>query len=946
MSLKPWRDLIAPHTDVLNGTYQEAEFAADLSKVAAGTATPEYQDPKLFFERTFITEGMRLLLDSLVRRLSGKGGDPVIQLKTAFGGGKTHTMLAVYHVANSCIPAKEMMGVSPILDSAGITSLPKANVAILDGNALSASQPRTHNGITTNTLWGSMAAQLGGEAAYQMLAQSDRDGTSPGKEVLASIFQKFAPCVVLMDETVAYVRQFEESKSYSGGTFESNLSFLQALTEATAQVPTTMLLASLPESDLEVGGARGKLALQHIEKIFGRLEAIWKPVATQEGFEIVRRRLFCTTTDTNARDEVCRSFADMYIQNKGQFPNETAESAYFDRLKASYPIHPEVFERLYEDWSTLEKFQRTRGVLRLMAMVIHRLWSDGNQDYLIMPASLPFYATTVQNEMIRYLANGWDPVMERDIDGPSAIPTKMDEQNPLIGSLQGYRRVARSIFLGSAPNVEAQHVRGISSQRVHLACAQPGQQIGRYDDALKHLSDKLHYLYSGNERFWFDTKPNLRREMEDRKERFKLEEHLIPEVQNRIRSILRGGRFAGIHVFTPHDDIPDDQAVRLVVLSPLKRHKGKNQRSAAIEEAALINTTRGQQPRQYQNRLVFLAADEEAMPRVWEQVKTYLAWKSICDDTALNLDRYQTQEAKKSCEDADKRLAGMMAEVWKWLLAPAQEAKPGGGVTELFWEEKSITTSSQNPVDTIFKVLEENELVIPKWAPIHLKNILQSWFWKNDQVDVPLMDVWKACCSYPYLPRLLDSAVLQDTVSAGVISADFFGYANGKEGDKYLGLLFGKSGSVYVDQSSLLINPDAASAFQSAQAAALAGATTVGSGEPGSGYTSGGNTGATTGTTVTGTTGTAPTCGGTTSTGSTMKRFHGSVSLDPISMGLDAAKIAEEIVQHFTSTMGTTVSITLEIEANAPAGINDSIRRAILENARTLKFKSAEFEEE
>ena len=614
MPLKTWRELIAPHKDVLEGTWLESDFAADLSKVAAGTAPSEYQDPKLFFERTYITEGMRLLLDSLVRRLSGKGGDPVIQLKTSFGGGKTHTMLAVYHVANAAIPAKEMMGIPQILDQAGVTSFPKANVAILDGNALSASQPRRHGNITANTLWGELAWRLGGDPAYAMLAQADQDGTSPGKDVLAEIFKTYGPCVVLMDETVAYIRQLEDGKSYKGGTFESNLSFLQALTEAASQVPNTMLLASLPQSDLEVGGAWGKQTLNSIEKIFGRMEAIWKPVATLEGFEIVRRRLFSTLADTNTRDEVCKAFVDMYAQSKGLFPNETSESSYLDRLKGSYPIHPEVFERLYEDWSTLDKFQRTRGVLRLMAMVIHRLWSDGNQDYLIMPSSLPLYAPQVQNELIRYLPNGWDVVMERDIDGPNAIPTKMDEQNPLVGSLQGYRRVARTIFLGSAASVAAQKVRGISQQRIHLGCAQPGQQIGRYDDALKHLTDKLHYLYTGNDTCWFDTKPNLRREMEERKARFTIDVHLVPEVQNRLRTVLRGNKFAGIHVFTPHDDIPDDPSVRLVVISPKKRHKAKNQHSPAIEEAALINTTRGQQPRQYQNRLVFLAADEDAIP--------------------------------------------------------------------------------------------------------------------------------------------------------------------------------------------------------------------------------------------------------------------------------------------------------------------------------------------
>ena len=147
MNLKPWREIAVPHEDVLKGTFQQAEFAADLSRVHQGTATVEYQDASLFFQRTFITEGMRLLLDSVVKRLAGKGGDPVVQLQTAFGGGKTHTLLAVYHLAEGKSQASKLQGIPPILDQAGIAELPKAKIAVLDGVELLglASKPRAHS---------------------------------------------------------------------------------------------------------------------------------------------------------------------------------------------------------------------------------------------------------------------------------------------------------------------------------------------------------------------------------------------------------------------------------------------------------------------------------------------------------------------------------------------------------------------------------------------------------------------------------------------------------------------------------------------------------------------------------------------------------------------------------------------------------------------------------
>lgn len=431
--LKPWREVATPHEDVLKGTFQQAEFAADISRVHDGSATPEYQNAALFFQRTFITEGMRLLLDSVVKRLAGRGGDPVIQLQTAFGDGKTHTMLAVYHLARGEMPASDLQGIPSILDAAGVTELPKAHVAVLDGNKLAPNMPQQRGPVSVRTLWGELAWQLERESGYEQVRQADESGTSPGKEVLAQLLADHAPCVILMDELLAYIRQFEEGKSFSGGTYDSNLSFVQALTEALKAVPTAVLLASLPESDKEAGSQRGINALRTLEHYFARVQALWKPVATEEAFEIVRRRLFAHINDHSIAEAVCRAYADCYIANGSDFPRETQEGRYYDRLRQAYPIHPEVFDRLYEDWSSLDSFQRTRGVLKLMAKVIYRLWKDGNNDPLIMPGSLPLYDSDTRNEAIYYLPPGWDPVLEKDIDGERAETTDIENRDTRLG---------------------------------------------------------------------------------------------------------------------------------------------------------------------------------------------------------------------------------------------------------------------------------------------------------------------------------------------------------------------------------------------------------------------------------------------------------------------------------------------------------------------------------
>ena len=944
MSLKPWREIAVPHEDVLKGTFLQAEFAADISRVHAGTATAEYQNPALFFERTFITEGMRLLLDSVVRRLAGKGGDPVIQLQTAFGGGKTHTMLAVYHLACGDARASDLPGVPAILDAAGVTELPHARVVVLDGIKSSPNQPVAHGAVRVHTLWGDLAWQLGGADGYALVADADLSGTSPGKAVLETLLAQYAPCVILIDELVAYIRQFEDGKLLTGGTFGSNLSFIQALTEALKAVPTAVLLASLPESDKEAGSQRGIQALASLSHYFGRVQALWKPVATEEAFEIVRRRLFSEISDRPAAEQVCRAFADFYIANKDDLPRETQEGRYCERLVHAYPIHPEVFDRLYEDWSSLDNFQRTRGVLKLMAKVIHRLWKDGNNDPLIMPGSLPLYDGDTRNDIIYYLPPGWDPVLERDVDGERAETTEIETQDTRLGSVQACRRAARAIFLGSAPSTTHQMVRGLELERVVLGVAQPGQQTSLYKDALRRLGDRLHYLNSGNNRFWFDTRPNLRREMEDRKRRFQDKEDVFPAIRERVQKSLVTGLFGGIHVFTSSGDVPDDWQLRLVVLPPDTGYS-RSGVTQAVDRATEILKNRGDAPRQKQNRLIFLAADHDNVGRLRDQVRSMLAWQSIVNDVheaKLNLDQLQAKQAQKSLDDANDALRRMLRETYKWLLAPVQDARPGKGVGELRWESYPLNPGAPGASQEIERVMRENELLITAWAPIHLAAMLKSWFWKDDAREVGAVEVWQKTCQYLYLPRLKDDQVFQVTVGAGVESRDFFGVAQGKDDGRYQGFVFGQRTTLFLDKSLLLVEPGAAAEFaeklkredEAARKPIPPG--TTGNGrtvQPGAAQPAPGAYRATGGTVPPPQPTAAP-----------KRRFYGSIDLDAVQAKKQFADMVDEVLLHFTAKPGVKVRVSIEVEAESAAGFDDGLQRVVKENCKTLKFKAAEFE--
>ncbi len=939
MTLKPWREIAVPHEDVLKGTFQQAEFAADLSRVHEGTATPEYQNPALFFQRTFITEGMRLLLDSVVKRLSGKGGDPVIQLQTAFGGGKTHTMLAVYHLATGDVPASDLPGVPAILDAAGVTELPRARVAVLDGIKSSPNQPVMRDGQAIRTLWGDLAWQLGKAEGYALVADADSSGTSPGKAVLETLLSRYAPCVILIDELVAYVRQFEEGKALTGGSFDSNLSFVQALTEALKAVPTAVLLASLPESDKEAGSQRGVKALAALAHYFGRIQALWKPVGTEEAFEIVRRRLFSSIDDKLAAESVCRAFADFYTANGEDFPRETQESRYFDRLMHAYPIHPEVFDRLYEDWSSLDNFQRTRGVLKLMAKVIHRLWKDNDKDPLIMPGSFPLQDADTRNEVIYYLPQGWDPVVERDVDGERAETTEIENRDTRLGAVQACRRSARTIFLGSAPTTASQMVRGLELERVILGAAQPGQQVGIYKDALRRLGDRLHYLNSGNNRFWFDTRPNLRREMEERKRRFQDKEDVFPAIRERVQKSFATGVFGGIHVFTASGDIPDDWQLRLVVLPPDAAFSRSGQ-SLAIDRATEILKNRGDQPRFKQNRLIFIAADYDSVSRLKDQVRSTLAWQSIVGDIKemkLNLDQFQSRQASKSLEDSNEALRRMIRETYKWIVAPMQEARPGKGLSDIQWEHFPINPGAQNLSQEIERVLKENELLITEWAPIHLATVLKTWFWKEDIKETPALNVWQQTCQQLYLPRLRDDAAFQHTLAAGAESRDFFGFAQAKEDGRYLGFSYGKRTSLFLDASLLLIEPVTAAGYAEAQRAADEAA------RPKPTDTAAASSGGGSSRVEDSAKPTYPTGGGTAAQ-TPKKQFYGSIELDAIQAKKQFADLVDEVVLQFTSRPGVKVRIAIEIQAESATGFGDGLQRAVKENCNVLRFKNAEFE--
>jgi predicted AAA+ superfamily ATPase len=948
--LRPWREIVTPHPDVASGRYQQSEFAADLSQVYRGVGASEYCDPRDFFQRTFLTEGLRHLLTTAIQRLAGTGGDPVIELQTNFGGGKTHSMIALYHLFSG-VPASDLAGIEAILGTQA-SRLPQVQRAVLVGFEYSPAQPRTKpDGTVIRTLWGELAWQLLGRDGYALVAADDQQGVSPGAATLRELFTAAHPCLILIDEWVTYVRQTYGISGLPGGSFDANMTFAQALTEAAKASPQTLVVASIPASDIETGGEGGREALTRLKHIFGRVESTWRPASAEEGYEIVRRRLFQPITDPArfaARDAVARAFVNYYRSQAQEFPSGCGEGSYEQRIKAAYPVHPELFDRLYNDWSSIDKFQRTRGVLRLMAAVIHALWERQDASLLILPASVPIDDPAVQYELTRHLEDHWAPIIEKDVDGPYSLPLQLDRDYPNLGRYSASRRVARTIYLGSAPTLNAAN-KGLDDRHIKLGCAQPGESVATFGDALHRLTDQATYLYLDGQRYWYSTQPSVTRLAQDRAAQLN-EDDVLAEIERRLRRLhteqSTRGDFARVHACPASaSDIPDERETRLVILRPCYPHAARDQNSPARAEAAAILDQRGTGPRRYRNMLVFLAADRPRLDELKQAARQFLAWKSIeAERDILNLDAFQANQVRTKRESADEAVQQRIPETYIWLLVPPNPQEMAE------WKEFRLQGQDALAVRAARK-LKNDGLLITQLAGTLLRDELDRIpLWRGD--DVSLRQLVEDFAQYRYLPRLKNpEEVLMAAVREGVAMLTWehetFAYADSwdAERQRYRGLRAGQHVAVTLD--GLLVRPEAAQRQFAAEAttpAVPAGVVTALSASP-PGPNSAGLSVAERGTGgVLSMEGPSP--GATLpATATPPRRFYGSVSLDPLRMGRDAGQIAEEVVQHLSALLGAHVEITLKIRAEIPDGVPESTVRTVQENCRTLRFTSCEFEE-
>ena len=640
-----------------------------------------------------------------------------------------------------------------------------------------------------------------------------------------------------------------------------------------------------------------------------------------------------------AREETVKAFHDLYKKNPAEFPPEAKEGRYLDLLRLSYPIHPELFDRLSKDWASLDKFQRTRGVLRFMANVVGVLWNAQVSDPLITPGRIPVAHERVRASVLYPLDPAFGAIVDKEIDGDGSLPSRM-EANPSrrISQLRAATRAARAVFLCSAPLAGRPNA-GLAGTGLRLACAEPGDQLSIFGDALRELSERATYLYEEAGRYWFSTQPTLNRLAAERAKG--LPDH---EIADAIAEVLRedGGIKSGFHrVFAANDDpitIDEASVLSLVILGPSTPHVGKGvAKSPATDIVADTLMRCRSSQRRFRNTLIFVAADEALLATAQEAMRKAKAWTEISQDKQLRdlLPAGQIRDAEEKAKNGRDGAQKAVRNAWSHILFPIKtDATEAGKAFEL--DHLSVSSKDRAAIPAgVYDKARGDGLIKEKLGPdalwLHLKPL-----WPNDRPHLAVAEVAEWFASYVYLPKLRDRIVLEGAIRDAVAKLDpAFGYAESFDPglDSYSGLIWAKTAPEIFGPSALLVRSDVAEKHLRRQQPSTPAETiaTDGTGQsrdeaPGS-------------STPMQTAPTGP---------RKPRRFYGSVEIDvdrrPVKSFED---ILNAVILELQRTSGAKIKLTLEIEANAESGFDKSEVGIVRDNARQLKFTpgSTGFEE-
>ena len=611
--MKPWYDLIRPHEDIRKGRLDEAVFHADLGDVASNIAPDDYNDAYLFFKKTYLTQGIENLLKDVNKTLIEGSGSSVVQIQTPFGGGKTHALVAIYHYLKH---GESIKGLIP-----SEIPLMSAHVTAIAGNHWNPVEGMAKDGLTRRTFWGELAYQLGGPEGYEVFRENDETRIAPGKDKLRRFLLDYQPFVLLFDEVLEYInraldRQIDVKAATGVSLGTQTFSFFQELTEAITTIPQGMMIVTLPSSYLEDFSDDTEESLARLSKIFGRVESITTPVHGEEVYEVIRRRLFeFDTMKWKEMREVVYRYFQAYKQNRDDLPPHVRDVDYRDKMEKAFPFHPGVIDLLYEKWSTFSTFQRTRGVLRMLANVIEDLYQREVSLDMILPGDTNLDRPEIRQEFLKHIGPEYEGVIGSDIAGHEAKSRNLDKANKQWNHLA--ERISTAIFYHSFSADDSE--KGANLSYIKLATMRSDDIPAMTTEVLQRLSNILWYLNSRGDAYYFSDIPNLNRMILDKKELFN--DSYEPE----LRKIIEGELTNEFRVYLwpeSGDGIPDNRDLKLVILRP---EDSGSQISTWLER-------KGETFREFKNTLFFALADTAAFASLKEDVKKLLALQEIKEE--------------------------------------------------------------------------------------------------------------------------------------------------------------------------------------------------------------------------------------------------------------------------------------------------------------------------
>lgn len=695
--MKPFSTIAIPDKDILEGRLTMDVFAADLWEVFKGRAKEEYQDPTIFFRKTYTTCGLKTLLDIAEKRLKGEGGDPIIQIQTPFGGGKTHSLIALYH------KAKEL----------------GANIIVLSGDKLKAGKEKP-------ILWEEMETQLEGKI------ETLSGRVTPGGERLREVLEKHQPLLILMDEMHGYVVKALGVKVGDSNLASQTIAFLHELTGAIKTLDKTILFVSLPSSN-PYKDEKSEELLQALQSILGRLEKVYTPVQEEEISSVVRSRLFSSINENEAR-EIIEKFLD-YADKERILPEGMEESHYRERFIKSYPFHPEVIDILYKRWGSFPTFQRTRGVLRLLALVVHSLKDSKNP--FIRLGDFDLKNDEIKGELINYIGQEYNGIIAADITSADAGAKRVDRSlGDAYSSFSFGTKSATTIFMYSfSGGLE----KGATISEVKLSCADLSTPSSIVVEVVSKLKENLFYIADTG--LFFANQPNLNRILLTKMDG-------IEETKQEEKALLAkslGKEYFEIYTWPNNSrDIADTKGLKLVILKDRKRCKD------FLENC-------GERPRVYCNTLIFLCPLESERIIFDNFVKKRIAWQLIEIDKTLRL----TDEQKKGIKEKIKR-AGLeekehLRNLYRLLLLPSKD--------ELKEIDLGIPTYGADVTmnKEVYERLRSDGELLEKFSPLSLREK-----YLKDRDFVETKNILESFFRTPGEIRIIKDEVLKDSIKEGV----------------------------------------------------------------------------------------------------------------------------------------------------------------------------------